>query len=75
MESTWNVVHDYDTEEGSPTCWVKIIDHSIYGQFIWINQYRDGKFAVEAIPINDIKVLATCKSLSSAKRWVTANIG
>lgn len=75
MESTWNVVHDCDTEAGSPTCWAKRIDHPVYGQFIWISQYSDEQFAVEAIPQNDVKVLATCKSLPSAKRWVTANIG
>ena len=23
MEKTWNVVHDCDTEEGTPTCWQK----------------------------------------------------
>ena len=75
MESAWNVVHDCDTEAGSPTCWAKRIDHPVYGQFVWISQYSDEQFAVEVIPITDIKVLATCKSLSSAKRWVTANIG
>lgn len=75
MESTWSVVHDCDTEEGKPTCWAKRIDHPTYGRFVWISQYSDGEYAVEAIPINDIKVLAICKSLSSAKRWVTTNIG
>ena len=75
MESSWNGVHVCDAEEGTPTCWAKKIDHPIYGQFIWISRYSDDKLAVEAIPVNDIKVLATCKSLPSAKRWVTANIG
>lgn len=75
MESTWNVVHECDTKDNRPAYWTKRIDHPIYGQFVWIGQYSDSEFAVEAIPINDIKVLATCKSLSSAKRCVTANIG
>lgn len=75
MKNTWNVVHDCDTEEGTPTCWAKKIDHPIYGPFIWISQYSDSEFAVEVIPVSDVKVLAICKSLPSAKRWVTTNIG
>lgn len=75
MESTWNVVHDCDTEDGSPTCWAKRTSHPTYGQFVWISQYSDGEYAVEVILVNDIKVLVTCKSLSGAKRWVTINIG
>lgn len=74
MESTWNVVHDCDMEDGTPTCWAKRIDHPVYGQFIWISQHSDDKYAVEAIPASDVKVLAICKSLPSAKRWVTANM-
>lgn len=75
MKNIWNVVHDCDTEEGTPTCWAKKIDHPRYGPFIWISQYSDDKYVVEAIPVSDVKMLATCKSLSSAKRWVTTNIG
>ncbi len=29
MESTWNVVHDCDSEDGSPTCWAKRIESTI----------------------------------------------
>ena len=54
MESTWNVVHDCDTEDGSPTCWAKRTSHPTYGQFVWISQYSDGEYAVEVIPVNDI---------------------
>jgi len=75
MKSQWNVVHDCDTEEGKPTCCAKRIDHPTYGQFVWISEYSDNQFAVEVIPITETKVLAICKSLSSAKRWVTTNIG
>ena len=75
MESTWNVVHDCDSEDGSPTCWAKLIDHPTYGKFVWISQYDDRQYAVEVIPVTDVKVLAVCKSLSGAKRWVTTNIG
>ena len=69
MESTWNVVHDCDSEDGSPTCWAKRIDHPTYGKFVWISQYDDRQYAVEVIPVTDVKVLAVCKSLSGAKRW------
>lgn len=75
MENTWNVVHDCDSEDGSPTCWTKRIDHPTYGKFVWISQYSDEEYAIEVIPVNNIKVLTVCKSLSSAKRWVTKNIG
>ena len=75
MNSIWHVVHECDTEDGSPSCWTKRINHPVYGMFIWISQQSDGQYAIEVIPVADIKVLATCESLSGAKRWVKINIG
>ena len=31
-------------------------------------------YNIEVIPSGDVKVLAECKSLASAKRWVTMNL-
>lgn len=76
----WNVVHEGDTDNGKPTCWSLEINHDLYGKYIWITGVLDSdeetilQYDVEVIPDNDTRVLATCKSLASAKRWVTMHI-
>lgn len=70
MKNTWNIVHDCDGENGEPTCWVMEINHSKYGRFVWIEENENGDFDVTV----DRGTLKTCKSLTSAKRWVSTNI-
>lgn len=70
MKNKWNIVHDCDGENREATCWSKEINHSIYGRFAWIEENENGYFNV----IVDSGLLIICKSLSSAKRWVSMNI-
>lgn len=74
MKDEWEIVHDCDEDNGDPTCWAKEINHSKYGKYVWISQISDTAYDVEVIPEQELKVLATCKSLASAKRWVSMNL-
>lgn len=74
MKNAWEIVHDCDGDDGEPTCWSKEINHRKYGKYVWISQISDTAYDVEVIPEQELKVLATCKSLASAKRWVSKNL-
>lgn len=61
----WNVVHDCDGEDGTPSVWsLKIADK----QYYWIDAAPDNTFNV--IDTDGKTVLKNCRSLRSAKRWV-----
>ena len=61
----WNVVHDCDGEDGTPSVWsLKIGDN----QYYWIDETPDNTFNV--IDTDGKTVLKNCRSLRSAKRWV-----
>lgn len=68
-----------DPETNEEACWASIINNKLYGKFAWIsNNYKNG-FDVEVMAkdhmgYEDIVVLKTCKSVISAKRWVTSNL-
>lgn len=66
----WKPVIDMDMEDGTHTCY-STIDRS--GRFVWLTQMADNSWDVElAIQPNDsveFTRMATCKTLSSAKRW------
>lgn len=66
----WHIIHECDTENGIPTQWAKEIDHPKYGQYVWIELTYNNTYDVVA---NDT-VLKNCKSLTSAKRWVSNNL-
>ena len=76
----WEIVHEGDTDSGKPTCWALEINHERYGKYVWITGVLDRdeetiiQFNVEVIPYSDVKTLVECKSLTSAKRWVTMNL-
>ena len=80
MKRKWNVVHECDTENGNATQWSLEMNHEKYGKYVWISGVLDNdgetiiQYDVEVIPYDDVKVLAECKSLASAKRWVTMNL-
>lgn len=75
MKRTWEVVHDCDGEDGEPTCWVSVINHSKYGKYVWISQNSKEQFDVEVSYHSDtVASIMQCKSLISAKRWVSMNI-
>lgn len=42
----WNIVHECDDEDGSPTQWSSEINHPKYGKYCWINDMGD-YFGVE----------------------------
>ena len=78
----WEIIHDSDTESGKPTCWALEINHEKYGKYVWITGAvaRDEEtieyYVVEVgeyygVKLDDFKELVKCKTLTSAKRWVT----
>ena len=69
----WEIIHDADSEDGTPTCWVKEINHAKYGRHVWISKTEEG-YNVEVNPYSDFTTLANCKTLTSAKKWVSINI-
>lgn len=65
----WQIIHECDLDDGTPTEWaLKVADKKYY----WISLMNDDTFNIID---NDAKtVLKNCKSLTSAKRWVTMNL-
>lgn len=77
MKNAWKIVHDCDGDDGEPTCWAKEINHRKYGKYIWITRRDDTEYVVEVIPIPsqiETDVLMVCRSLASAKRWVSMHL-
>lgn len=72
MKNKWEIIHESDTDSGKPTCWALEINHHKYGKYCWINDMGD-YFAVE-VDCGDFIELKQCKSLASAKRWVSMNL-
>lgn len=62
----WHIIHECDTENGTPTQWSKEIN----GQYVYIELTYNNTYDVVA---NDT-VLKNCKSFTSAKRWVSTNL-
>ena len=73
MNKQWEVLHDCDTEDGKATCWFRVINHKKYGKYAWITETANADYAVEVIE-DEMKILVTCKSLTSAKRWASMNL-
>lgn len=75
MKVKWEIVHDSDNEDGSPSLWGAEINHHKHGKFVWISGCTEGDYDVEVNPHGDYwRILVTCKTLTSAKRWVTINL-
>lgn len=80
MKNKWEIVHESDTDSGKPTCWALEINHERHGKYVWITGVLDYdeetiiQYNVDVIPYNETKTLVECKSLASAKRWVTMNL-
>ena len=68
----WKIIHEADTDDGTPTQWCLEINHYKYGKYCWINDMGD-YFGVEVV-YGDFIELKKCKSLKSAKRWVIMNL-
>lgn len=79
MRKQWEIVHECDDDEENPTCWVLEINHEKHGKYVWISLNYTGEYDVEVTMyydtlLDDMKTLISCKSLASAKRWVTMNL-
>lgn len=73
-KNKWEIVLECDDEDDTPTCWALEINHRKYGKYVWITKYDEQDYTVEVIPYNETIELMHCKSLVSAKRWVTMNL-
>lgn len=69
MKKACSIVHDCDMEDGTPTEWVLKVAEN---KFIWIDALSDGTFNIIGYDVHT--VIQNCKSLTSAKRWVTSNL-
>lgn len=70
--TNWIIVHECDNEDGTPTQWCTIINKPEYGKYCWVSNIRCG-YVVE-VNVDGFRQLVTCKSLTSAKRWVSMNL-
>ena len=70
--SKWEVVHECDDENGNPTQWASEINHPRYGKYCWIS--NAGKYFSVEVDYEGFEELARCKSLASAKRWVSTQL-
>lgn len=68
----WSIVHECDEENGNPTQWAAEINHEQYGKYCWINDMGD-YFGIE-VNYGGFMELMQCKTLVSAKRWVTTQL-
>lgn len=72
----WRVVEESNDDSGNPTCWSREINSDRYGKYVWISKFGEDAYAVEVESggYGYIQGLKICKSLASAKRWVTMNL-
>ena len=69
----WEIVEESNDDNGNPTVWANTIENDRYGKYCWIT-FDWNNYVVEVSSLSQFIVLARCKSLSSAKRWVTMNL-
>lgn len=67
--SKWEIVYDCDLDDGTHTEWVLQVAKGVY---YWIDSLADGTYDV--IGFDGHSVLKNCKSMTSAKRWVSMYI-
>ena len=73
MKLKWEPIWECDDDDENHTAWSAEINHTTYGKYVWITLAENG-YAVEVLTENDYIALVTCKSLASAKRWVSMNL-
>lgn len=71
-KTQWNIVHECDDEDGNPTQWASEINHPKYGKYCWINDMGDC-FNIE-VNCGKFIELMRCRTLVSAKKWVTSQL-
>lgn len=67
----WKPVLECDDEQGNHTVWAKEVNSTKYGKYVWIEINPDNDFDVV---VSEGRILVTCKSLASAKRWTSMNV-
>lgn len=65
----WNIVHECDLEDGTPTEWSIKVEEN---KFFWIDKLDNETFDV--IDSDCHTILTNCKTLNSAKKWVENNL-
>lgn len=73
----WKPVLECDDEDDNPTVWASEINSSKYGKYAWISQEDDNEFSITTSNYDSnlgSEPLMVCKSLKSAKRWVSINV-
>lgn len=75
MKLKWEAVLECDDEDtGEHTCWYAEVNHPRYGRCVWIGKAAENSFNIEYCTSNNFYIIKTCKSLTSAKRWVSMNL-
>jgi|UniRef100_UPI00402895A6 hypothetical protein len=69
MKNKWEILHDCDDDNGNPSVYIYKAGENKY---YWLELQYDGM--VDVIDCDGHTVLKTCKTLASAKRWVTINL-
>ncbi len=73
----WKPIYECDDEDGNHTVWASEINSSKYGKYAWISQEDDNEFSITTSNYGSnlrSEPLMVCKSLKSAKRWVSINV-
>lgn len=73
MKRRWNIVEECNDDNGNPTVWSKEFNHVKYGRYCWIT-FNGTTYNVEVELHGDFTTLKECKTLASAKSWVTRNL-
>lgn len=71
MKLIWKSIRDGYDDDDEDGCWSAEINNMKYGKYVWIADNGDG---YEITTSNYNEPIMICKSLSSAKRWVSMNI-
>ena len=70
----WNIVHEMDNPDGSPTCWATEVNHPSYGKYIWVTESENGYDVEFDAGEAGFRTLKPFKTVIGAKRWVTKNV-
>ena len=62
----WEIIHEMDLEDGTPTGWGAQINSDKEGRFAWISETLEG---FEITTSNHDDAIVVCKTLTSAKRY------
>ena len=79
MKKIWSVVPEANTDNDTPTMWAAEINHEKHGKFVWITATVDDNDKILSCDVEvnhggEIITLVTCKTLTSAKRWVSTHL-